>query len=519
MRRWGFAIGLVLAAGISVANAQSSTPAKTVNTDAGQLSGQTDSNGVTVYLGIPYAAPPVGMLRWRPPQPVAPWKGVRQADKFGDSCIQIKQGSRLPWTDAFMVQNDISENCLFLNVWTTAAGTTKKLPVMFWIHGGGNSEGSADVAIYNGKNLARKDVVVVTINYRLGPLGFLAHPALTAESPNHSSGNYGILDQVAALQWVHKNIAAFGGDPANVTVFGQSAGAGDTTILMGSPLAQGMFSHAITESGSGRRVPAAGRTTLTQAEQKGEKYAGIMSAHSLADLRALPASDFAKLIPGATLSSLGFGPVVDNWVITDATPAHEVPLINGMNADDLGIGIDYGNGQVPPPTTMESYNAQMKEICGTEVADCLKLYPAKDEKEAGANLRTALRDRARVAVHLWSIDQAKHGNVYSYYFDHPEPWPEHPQFGTFHTSEVPYVFDTLKTVGHPFTSEDDKISDRMSSYWVNFAKTGNPNGAGLANWPLFNAESRTMMELGSNMGPIPAASNPERLNFWLNYLK
>jgi para-nitrobenzyl esterase len=519
MRRWHFPFGLILLAGISVFAASSATPATTVRTDAGQVSGQTDSNGVTTYLGIPYAAPPVGQLRWRPPQPVTPWKDVRQADKFGDSCMQIKQGSRLPWTDAFMVQNAISEDCLYLNVWTTAAGTTKKLPVMFWIHGGGNSEGSGDVAIYNGKNLAREDVVVVTINYRLGPLGFLAHPALTSESPNHASGNYGILDQIAALKWVHKNIAAFGGDPSNITVFGQSAGAGDTTILMASPLAQDLFTHAITESGSGRRVPAAGRTSLAQAEQKGEKYAGIMNAHSLVELRALPASDFAKLVPGATLSSLGFGPVIDNWVIPEAIPAHQVPLINGMNADDLGIGIDYGNGQAPPPTTMQSYNAQMKEICGAEADTCLKLYPAKSEEEAGLALRTALRDRARVAVDMWSIDQAKRGPLYSYYFDHPEPWPEHPQFGTFHTSEVPYVFNTLNTVGHPFTAEDDKISDRMSSYWANFAKTGNPNGTGLADWPQFNPDNRTTMELGSRMGPIPAASSPERLNFWLNHLK
>ena len=499
--------------------AQSPASSKTVSTSDGSLSGQTDSYGVSAYLGIPYAAPPVGQLRWAAPHPVTPWKGVRQADKFGDSCIQIKQGERLPWTGAFMTQNDISEDCLYLNVWTPAAGSANKLPVMFWMHGGGNSEGGSAVASYDGKNLARKGVVVVTINYRLGPLGFLAFPALTAESAHHSSGNYGLLDQVAALQWVHHNIAAFGGDPANVTIFGQSAGAGDTTILMASPLAQGLFTHAITESGSGRRVGPARTTSLAEAEQKGEKYAAIMRAHSLADLRALPTSDFTKLIPGASLSSLGFGPNVDNWVMTDKTPEHEVPLINGMNADDLGIGLDYGNGQVPAPATLESYNKQMKEICGAEAATCLKLYPAQNDQEAEVAVRTALRDRARVGVYAWSVDQAKRGPLYSYYFDHPEPWPQYPQFGTFHTSEVPYVFDTLYTVEHPFTAEDQSISDQMSSYWTNFAKTGNPNGMGLVDWPNFSADSRTVMELGSRMGPMPAASSPDRFNFWLEYLK
>ena len=519
MKHPKFAIALVLLAGISVLVAQSSTAAKVVSTDTGSLSGQTDAYGITAYLGIPYAAPPVGPLRWQPPQSAKPWTGVRAADKFGDSCMQIKQGMRLPWTEAFMTQNDISEDCLFLNVWTPAAGTSEKLPVMIWIHGGGNSEGSSAVTSYNGKNLARKGVVVVTINYRLGPLGFLAYPGLTAESSHHSSGNYGLLDQIAALKWVHQNIAAFGGDADNVTVFGQSAGAGDTTILMASPLAQGLFAHAITESGSGRRVTPLRHMPLAEAEQKGEKYAALMGARSLAELRALPVTDFAKLAPGGSLSSLGFGPNLDNWVITEKVPEHEVPLINGMNSDDLGIGIDYGNGQVPTPTTMESYNAQMKQICGTEVATCLKLYPAQNDEEAGTALLTALRDRDRVGVDLWSIDQAKLGPLYSYYFDHPEPWPQYPQFGAFHTSEVPYVFDTLYAVNHPFTDVDQSISDQISSYWTNFAKNGNPNGMGLVHWPEYKAGSESLMELGSRMGPMPAASSPDRYDFWKSHLQ
>src|SRR5262245_46163456 len=223
----------------------------TVKTDAGTVSGAAASGGVTAYLGIPYAAPPVGDLRWRAPQPVAHWDGVRKADEFGTSCMQNQAGSRLPWTEEFMTQGPIGEDCLFLNVWTPAKSTGSKLPVMFWIYGGGFNEGSSSVAVYNGAPLATKGVVVVSANYRVGPLGFLAHPELSKESEHHVSGNYGLLDQIAALRWVRANIAFFGGDPGAVTIFGQSAGALSVTSLMRSPLAKGLFSRAIAQSGPG----------------------------------------------------------------------------------------------------------------------------------------------------------------------------------------------------------------------------------------------------------------------------
>ncbi|MGH7690356.1 MAG: carboxylesterase family protein, partial [Gemmatimonadaceae bacterium] len=320
------------------------------------------------------------------------------------------------------------------------------------------------------------------------------------------------------LKWVHRNIAAFGGDPSNITLFGQSAGAGDTATLMASPLARGLFARAITESGSGRTIVPRRHMSLAQAEEQGEKYAAVMGARSLAQLRALPASDFAKAVAGGPPGPSGFGPNVDGWVVTDRVPSREVPLINGMDANDLGIGINYGAGQVPLPATMKSYDAAMTRICGVEFATCLKLYPAQDDQEAAAAVLTALRDRARVSVYLWSIRQVKRGPLYSYYFDHPEPWPQHPQFGTFHTSEVPYVFDTLYAVNHPFTAEDQRIADQMSSYWTNFARNGDPNGAGLVHWPQFNADARTTMELGTRMGAIPVASSPARRAFWLRRL-
>jgi para-nitrobenzyl esterase len=242
---------------------------RTVRIDSGLVSGQMHFHGVSSYLGIPFAAPPVGNLRWRPPQPVAAWKGVRAADRFGASCMQDEPGVRLPWSRGFMTQGPISEDCLYLNVWTTSPESSKKMPVMVWIYGGGYSEGSSEVAVYNGGNLARNGVVVVTFNYRVGPLGFLAYPALTEESRHHSSGNYGLLDQIAALNWVHRNIAAFGGNPSNVTIFGQSAGAASVGILVSSPLAKGLFEHAIAESGLGLFPGLDSRKPLADAEQQG----------------------------------------------------------------------------------------------------------------------------------------------------------------------------------------------------------------------------------------------------------
>ncbi len=519
MRRVLLALALgLLIDGLATAG-RARIPAIVVRTGEGRISGRTDSHGITAYLGIPYAAPPVGNLRWRPPQPAAPWHGVRIADELGSSCMQVKQGFRLPWTSAFMTQNAVSENCLFLNIWTPAAGSHQKLPVMAWLHGGGNSEGSSADAIYDGKNLARKGVVVVTINYRLGALGFLAYPALTAESLHHSSGNYGLLDQIAALKWIHRNIAAFGGNPSIITVFGQSAGAGDTTALMASPLGRDLFARAITESGSGRALVVRRRMSLAEAEVEGEKYAAMLGARSLRQLRALPASDFVRPMGGVPPGLSGFGPNIDNWIITRHRPSREVPLMNGMVANDLEIGIDYGRGQVPAPATVATFEARMKAICGAEVATCLRLYPEQDDQEADAAWLTAVRDRARVSIYLWSIRQSKRGPLYSYYFDRPEPWPQYPQFGTFHTSEVPYVFDTLYAVNRPFTYEDQSISDQVSSYWTGFARRGNPNGMGLVHWPRFVPDSPITMELGARMGPIPVASSPERLRFWLHHLE
>lgn len=472
-----------------------------VRLDAGTVAGKVLADGVHAFLGVPFAAPPVGELRWKPPQPVKGWTGVRPAREFADACMQNVRHSALPWTAPFMDQQPASEDCLYLNVWTGGKAGEHR-PVMVYIYGGGFNEGSGSVAVYNGANLARRGVVLVTLNYRVGALGFLAYPELSAESPHHVSGNYGLLDQIAALQWVRRNIAQFGGDPANVTIFGQSAGALSVADLMRSPLAQGLFARAIAESGPGL-LPArslGGNATLATREQAGEKFAASKHAASLAALRALPAAD---LIAG------GFGPFPDGWVVPQDAPAHEVPLLVGMVANDIGIG-SYGPQK---PLTLAAYQDAAQRQYGARAAEFLHLYPAT-AATAAAMQKAAARDRARVSLDAWSAAQVQHSPVvYTYYFDRATPWPEHPEFGAFHTSEVPYVFGNLALADHPYTAVDQQVSRRVSSYWINFATTGDPNGAGLPRWPAYAPGAHLTMQLGARMGPMPVASTPSRLAF------
>jgi para-nitrobenzyl esterase len=493
-------------------------PVGPVRIDTGLTSGAVEPNGVTAYLGIPFAAPPVGPLRWRPPQPAAHWDGVRPADHFGASCMQVETGSWLPWTEEFMTHGTISEDCLFLNVWTTAKPAGEKQAVMVFLYGGAFREGSSSVAVYNGSALARKGVVVVTVNYRVGALGFLAYPGLTQESKHHASGNYGLLDQIAALQWVQRNIDAFGGDPKRVTIFGQSAGAISVADLMRSPLAQGLFARAIAESGPGLFPESmlGGEETLAHREQQGVRYAESKGAHSLAELRAMPAADFFKSTPGSKGGPEVGGPFADGWVLTAKHPAHEVPLMVGMVAGDAAFASGFGPPMAP---TVSNYTAAAQKAYGAQAAAFLRLYPAEKDADVPAAKAASQTDRARVSIDVWCADQVKRsGTVYTYYFDHAIPWPAHPEFGAFHTSEVPYIFETLKLLDRPWQPIDFKLSETMSSYWTNFAKTGDPNGPGLPRWPAYELESHTTMELGEHVGPIPVA-NPAKVAFFANYFK
>ncbi len=375
--------------------------------------------------------------------------------------------------------------------------------------------------MYDGTHLASRGVVAVNLNYRVGPLGFLVYPELTKESGHNSSGNYGLLDQIAALRWVHQNIAAFGGDPGRVMIFGQSAGASSVYDLMQSPLAKGLFARAIVESGN--RIfasPADGQPTLADLEKIGVRWAESKGAHSLAELRALsPDVIFKPAAAGGPASPTR--PVADGWVLPapgSAPPASEVPLVLGMVADDIGVSEAYsGPGQ---KTSVASYRDAAKKKYAEKADEFLKLYPVASDGDAAPMMRVVLRDQTRVAMDLWSAGQMKlSGKVYTYYFDRAIPWPEHPEYGAFHTSEVPYVFGNLELTRHPFEPIDQKVSDAVSSYWMNFAASGDPNGKSLVNWPAYSPDAHKTMELGAKTGPMPVAASPERLAFQIAYLK
>ncbi len=350
-----------------------------VKTETGMVAGTSGSAaGVTAWLGIPYAAPPVGDLRWRPPQPAAAWAGVRQATSFGTSCMQQQLRSRLPWTDEYMTQNDVGEDCLSLNVWTPTTRGAAPLAVMVWIYGGGFNEGSSAVDVYDGAPLASRGVVVVSMNYRTGVLGFLAHPELSKESPHGVSGNYGLLDQIAALRWVQANIRAFGGDPSNVTIFGQSAGGLSVAALMRSPLATGLFVRAIGMAGPGliSRAGLGRGGSLQDREAAGVKFAAAHGATTLAALRALPATTFIAPAVAKGNAVPPVSPVDDGWVLPTVAPTTQVPVMVGFTADDIGTG---GQGFGPPaPATVATYTSEAEKTYGDQAQDVPRLVSGED---------------------------------------------------------------------------------------------------------------------------------------------
>jgi para-nitrobenzyl esterase len=488
-----------------------------VQTTSGTLEGTTEK-GATAFKGVPFAAPPVGDLRWRAPQPPAAWDGVRKADAFSASCMQFKPGERLPWTNEFMVQNEVSEDCLTLNVWTPRADASAKLPVIVYIHGGSFREGSGAVDVYRGGNLAAKGAVVVTINYRLGAFGFLAHPDLTAESEQHSSGNYGLLDQIAALRWVQANIAQFGGDPKNVAIWGQSAGALSVSALVASPLAEGLFQRAQTDSGLG--VSGFPMSPLAGAEQNGIKFATEHNAASIKELRALPA-DALVYVPDPKAGMAGafrFIPIVDGWVLPDTPTAmnakgtdKDVPVIAGYQADEPAL-------YFRPLRTLDEYNQYVAKQYGDMAAEFASLYPVAQEGDIKRVVMASNRDRNRVSIFLWASLRGKTHRqpVFVYYFDRAIPWPQHPEFGAFHSGEIPYFFSNLDALDRPWETEDAALAGSVSSYLVNFAAKGDPNGAGLAPWPMADPNEPQIMELGARVGLMPLAA-AEKLDFWMRY--
>jgi para-nitrobenzyl esterase len=476
-----------------------------VRTDAGLLAPAANSpDGVRVFRGIPFGAPPVGPLRWKAPQPVAVWDGVRKADQFGPVCVQPKGIGRLNVSVDMPDSPRADEDCLYLNVWTAAARASERRPVMVWIFGGAYTEGAGSSRHNDGEALARKGVVLVTFNYRLGPFGFFSHPELTKESGHNASGNYAVLDALAALAWVQRNIAAFGGDPANVTIFGESAGASLSAGLVGSPAAKGLFRHAISQSGAWMGLSMAPMRTRAAAEESAVKAATEMHAASLADLRAKPVEEVAKGIRGA-------GMIVDGWVIPEdlsttfaAGRQNSVDVLVGSNKDEGS----FNTFRIP---TAPQWAEQARSRWGDLADRFLKLYPAGSDAEAAASSQAAFRDEMAWHMRLYAERQAGLGKrAYLYYFTHEPPTdPGKRNLRATHTAEIPYVFNNLKAVrvfpdgSSPelasASAPDRALADTISSYWVNFARTGNPNGRALPPWPAHRDSNSGRMILGDRM--------------------
>jgi para-nitrobenzyl esterase len=461
-----------------------------VRIDTGLVSGAAGTNPeIRVFKGIPYAAPPVGNLRWKAPQSPAAWTGTRQATEFSAPCMQV------PYPETSIYYSPLaktSEDCLYLNVWIGAKAAKERRPVMVWIHGGGYTRGSGSTPTYNGEALAKKGVIVVTINYRMGVFGFMAHPELTKESDVHSSGNYGLLDMVKALEWVQKNIAAFGGDPKRVTMFGESAGSSAVNYVMASPLAKGLFQRVIGESGA--NFGRAG--SLAQGEQNGSSFGTRIGAPTLAALRAKSADDLLKA-EGA------FRPLVDGWFLPQDVSAifaggkqSDVPVIAGYNADE-------GRTLAPWPAnaTAQTFLDQIHKRYGNFSEEFLKLYPAGSDDAAREAHYNSFRDQGMGwQMRTWAREQTKSGKApaYLYYFTRIPPSPQSDKVRAYHAAEIQYAFDNLRA-GRPWEEADKKLADTMSSYWANFATTGNPNGKGLPKWPAYQTKDDSSMEFGDKI--------------------
>ncbi len=453
-----------------------------VRTESGLVSGiYNEENGITVFKGVPFAAPPVGELRWKGPQPVEPWEGIKGCTNFSASPIQNKPVPFSMWTQEFISPSEpLSEDCLYLNIWTGAETAGEDRPVFLYIYGGGFSSGSGAVPVYDGEAMARKGIVFITTNYRVGMLGFLAHPELTAESGYGASGNYGLLDQIEALKWIQKNISAFGGDPDNVTIAGQSAGAFSVNYLVASPLAKGLFHRAIAESGGGVLPTSwfAMGDLLSQAEENGVNWAKSIGANSIAELRAKSTDEI--------LAARGFAsPVVDGYLLPDPLytifsegKQNDVPVILGWNEDE-GIGSR-------PPQDVDHFINQIREQFGSEADRFFELLPVETKEDAVA-VKSKLGSLLTFGIqaYKWMLLQNEMGTskVFLYHFERDLPFTEKMQdFGAFHTGEVPYAYNNLHMSPRPWEEVDYRLAEMMSSYWANFATSGDPNGDGLVEW-------------------------------------
>ncbi|WP_082553670.1 carboxylesterase/lipase family protein [Altererythrobacter sp. Root672] len=492
-----------------------------VQTQQGKVQGAPGKvEGVTVFKGIPFAAPPVGDLRWAQPQQPVKWNGVRDATKFGDVCVQPPAPQRFPPNGATDSPNftGMSEDCLTLNIWTPAKKAGEKLPVMVWLYGGAYNEGGGNAPFSEGDNLAAKGVVMVTFNYRVGPFGFFSHPELTAAGGG-ASGNQALGDSIAVFKWLKENVAQFGGDPNNITLFGESAGAAMNGGLVGAAGAKGTFERAIAQSGAWMGLGIGQMPKREDMEKRTLEAATKINATSLAALRALPAEDIAKNFRGQ-------GMIVDGKIITEDLSItfangrqNKVDVISGSNANEGSFTSSFG-----PPTTLATWTQGEGMRWGSHVDLGRAAYPATTDAEAAAQAPMPFSDTLAWHMRLFADSQAKTGNkTWTYWFTHEPPYDEgRPNLGAGHTAEIPYAFDNLAAprtypAGSSVTqmagnAREEAFADQVSQYWVNFARTGNPNGPGLPHWP-------SMAELGPNETMILDADNKSGKGPWITPAK
>jgi para-nitrobenzyl esterase len=494
---------------IAASLASAAVAAEQVKIDSGIVKGTVNADSsVRIFRGIPFAAPPVGDLRWRPPQPVQAWTGVRKAVDFGPRCVQGKV-----FDDIVFRSSEMSEDCLSLTIWTPARSSSERLPVYVWFYGGGFAAGASDEARYDGESFAKHGIVVVNVNYRLGVFGFLAHPELTQESPHHASGNYGLLDQVAGLEWVRRNIAAFGGDPQKVTIGGESAGSLSVSALMASPLSRNLFQQAIGESGAFfGLVGGHGTPSLAEAEKQGAEFAASVGGKNLAGLRSLSADD---LLREASKKDNGFGfwPIVDGYFLSSEVASiyaqgkqSQVPLLAGWNADEIRMTVLMAKDRPNAKTFTEQLHTQF----GSKADAALKLYSASADEEAFRSAGDLASDQFIVyGTWKWIDVQAGTGKrVYRYQFDRAVPIPDAMRstglktLGAAHAAELEYVFTMLDSKRADWQPGDYQVAKRMNAYWANFIRTGDPDGPGLAKWPQFG-KTQEVMHLNVECQALP----------------
>jgi para-nitrobenzyl esterase len=488
-------------------------PGDPVAIDTGKLNGKLLPSGVRAYFGVPFAAPPTGDLRWREPQPREPWNGVYNADRMASECIQILRPHNI---NHYFGEEATSEDCLYLNIW--APPKADKAPVILWLYGGGLSIGSASMPNYGGENLAKKGVVYVTAGYRIGALGFMAHPELTAASSHHASGNYGHLDQIAALRWIQRNIERFGGDPTRVTVMGQSAGASSAFSLQASPLVKGLFHRIVGMSGGGLRI-GGDPISQTEAEQSGLELQRVLGVKSLAELRNVPADKIlaaqAEFQLGGTAGTVRFRPNVDAHFMP-RTPReifasgeqNDVPLLIGFTRDESGNELKFAR-------SVEEFKAAANKYFGTQTDAFLKLYPVRSDADVPAMGAAAVRDGGMAtSIRSWALGQIGKGRspAYIYMYSHPHPYEAGVAFadlnpataGAYHTSEVPYFLLTQDIYNRvrktrAWTDYDRRLANAMSDVLIAFASNGVPETAQVR-VPKFTVRKQEYVEFGDLIG-------------------